>query len=121
MPSIKEYNVKLNSLTNTRKMTRTMKMVAASKLRKGKDAPKMPGYHPSNLMFGTPDQVYDRIKAAQEACSFSEITILSNFGTMPYEVAVESTRLFAQEVLPELHKLSAPLHAAALPGLSPGS
>ena len=70
----------------------------------------MPGYHPSNLMFGTPEQVYDRIKAAQEACSFSEITILSNFGTMPYEIAVESTRLFAQEVSPDLHKLSTPVY-----------
>ena len=95
--------------------TAVLDEVAASKLRKGKDAPKMPGYHPSNLMFGTPDQVYERIRAAQQACSFSEITILSNFGTMPYEVAVESTSLFAREVLPELHKLDARLHEAALP------
>jgi alkanesulfonate monooxygenase SsuD/methylene tetrahydromethanopterin reductase-like flavin-dependent oxidoreductase (luciferase family) len=82
---------------------------AARKLRDGKDAPKMPGYHPSNLMFGTPEQVYDRIKASQAACSFSEITILSNFGTMPYDVAIESTKLFAREVLPELHRLDAGL------------
>ncbi|MEE8450246.1 MAG: 2-oxoacid:acceptor oxidoreductase family protein, partial [Thermodesulfobacteriota bacterium] len=39
------------------------------------------------------------IKAAQEACSFSEVTIVPQFGTMPYEDAFESTRLFAQEVL----------------------
>lgn len=38
MPSIKEYNVKLNSLKNTRKMTSTMKLVAASKLRRAQDA-----------------------------------------------------------------------------------
>ncbi len=38
MPSIKEYNVKLNSLKNTQKMTNTMKMVAASKLRRAQDA-----------------------------------------------------------------------------------
>jgi len=34
MPSIKDYNRKIKSLTNTRKITKTMKMVAASKLRK---------------------------------------------------------------------------------------
>ncbi len=38
MPSIKEFDVKLNSLKNTRKMTNTMKMVAASKLRRAQDA-----------------------------------------------------------------------------------
>jgi alkanesulfonate monooxygenase SsuD/methylene tetrahydromethanopterin reductase-like flavin-dependent oxidoreductase (luciferase family) len=95
--------------------TAVLDEVAAGKLAEKKDQPKMPGYHPSNLMFGTPEQVYERIKAAQEACSFSEITILSNFGTMPYDVALESTKLFAAEVLPALQKLDAPIHPAVLP------
>jgi hypothetical protein len=34
---------------------------------------------------------------------------------MPYENAMKSVRLFAEEVLPALHKMDAPLHAAALP------
>jgi hypothetical protein len=34
---------------------------------------------------------------------------------MPHEQAMRSTRLFAAAVLPALHKLDAPLHAAALP------
>ena len=38
MPSIKEYNVKLASLKNTKKITKTMKMVSASKLRKAQEA-----------------------------------------------------------------------------------
>ena len=38
MPSTKEYNNKLRSLKNTQKITRTMKMVAASKLRKAQIA-----------------------------------------------------------------------------------
>jgi alkanesulfonate monooxygenase SsuD/methylene tetrahydromethanopterin reductase-like flavin-dependent oxidoreductase (luciferase family) len=95
--------------------TAVLDEAAASRLRAGKDKPKMPGYHPSNLMFGTPDQVFERIVAAQRSCSFSEITILSNFGTMPYEEAIQSTRLFAQEVLPALHKLDAKLHPEACP------
>lgn len=77
--------------------------------------PKAPGYHPSNLMIGTPEEVFIRIKAAQEACSFSEITIVPQFGVMPYEEAMKSVRLFAEEVLPQLQKMDAPLHASALP------
>jgi hypothetical protein len=66
-------------------------------------------------MIGTPDTVFAKIKAAQEACSFQEITLVTHFGDMPAEEALRSTRLFASEVLPELQKMAAPLHAAALP------
>ncbi len=77
--------------------------------------PKTPGVHASNLMIGTPDEVIKRIIAAQQACSFSEITIVPQFGTMPYDKALESTKLFAKEVLPVVHAMEAPLNAAALP------
>jgi alkanesulfonate monooxygenase SsuD/methylene tetrahydromethanopterin reductase-like flavin-dependent oxidoreductase (luciferase family) len=76
---------------------------------------KTPGYHASNLMIGTPEEVVKRIKAAQVACSFQEITIVSQFGTMPYEEAERSTTLFAQECLPEIHKMDTPIHASVLP------
>jgi hypothetical protein len=62
-----------------------------------------------------PDEVTKRITAAQKACSFSEITIVSQFGTMPYDEAVRSTRLFAAEVLPVIHHMEAPLQASVLP------
>ena len=78
-------------------------------------ASKTPGYHASNLLIGTPDEIYQRLKAAQEACSFCELTIVPQFGTMPYEEAMESTKLFAEEVLPAVHEMEAPLHPAALP------
>src|SRR5215469_8207321 len=77
--------------------------------------PSTPGYHPSNLMIGTPEEVIRRILAAQQACSFSEITIVPQFGTMPYDEAEQSTKLFAKEVLPVIHKMEAPLNADALP------
>lgn len=81
-----------------------------------KDAkPKTPGYHPSNLLIGTPDEIIKRIIAAQEACSFSEITIVPQFGDMPYSEAMKSTRLFAEAVLPVVHKLDAKLHPSCLP------
>ena len=38
MPTLKEYNIKLARLRNTHKMTKTMKMVAANKLRKAQEA-----------------------------------------------------------------------------------
>ena len=38
MPTLKEYNIKLARLRSTHKMTKTMKMVAANKLRKAQEA-----------------------------------------------------------------------------------
>ena len=37
MPTLKEYNIKLTRLRNTHKMTKTMKMVSANKLRKAQE------------------------------------------------------------------------------------
>ena len=76
---------------------------------------KTPGYHASNLLIGTPEEIFKRISAAQEACSFCELTIVPQFGTMPYDESMASTRLFANEVLPAVQKMDAPLHPAALP------
>jgi F-type H+-transporting ATPase subunit gamma len=43
MPTLKEYNVKLLRLRSTRKMTKTMKMISASKLRKAQDIHRSAG------------------------------------------------------------------------------
>jgi alkanesulfonate monooxygenase SsuD/methylene tetrahydromethanopterin reductase-like flavin-dependent oxidoreductase (luciferase family) len=77
--------------------------------------PASPGYDQSNLLVGTPDQIIERIIAGQKACSFSEITLVTNFGTMSTAEAHASVRLFAKEVLPVVQKLEAPLHDAVLP------
>ncbi|MCJ2181050.1 LLM class flavin-dependent oxidoreductase [Novosphingobium album (ex Hu et al. 2023)] len=79
----------------------------------GKPAPK--GYDQSNLMIGTPDIIIERIIENQKACSFSEITLMPQFGTMPYSEAARSVELFAREVLPAVHEMEAPLHPSALP------
>lgn len=86
---------------------------AAAAAGDSKPAPK--GYDQSNLMIGTPEMVIERIIESQKACSFSEITLMPQFGTMPYEEAAKSVELFAREVLPVVHKMDAPLHASALP------
>jgi F-type H+-transporting ATPase subunit gamma len=49
MPSIKEYNTKLHSLRNTSKMTRTMKMVSASKLRRAQQAQRQSSLYAARL------------------------------------------------------------------------
>jgi len=74
-----------------------------------------PGYDQSNLMIGTPEVIIERIAASQKACSFSEITVIPQFGTMPWDEAQQSATLFAREVLPVVHTMDAPLHAAVLP------
>ena len=81
----------------------------------GSESKKMPSYDQSNFIIGTPDQILERIEAGQKACSFSEITLAPQFGDTPYEEASRSVKLFAQEVLPAVHKMDAPMHASALP------
>jgi alkanesulfonate monooxygenase SsuD/methylene tetrahydromethanopterin reductase-like flavin-dependent oxidoreductase (luciferase family) len=90
-------------------------VLASSVTGDAKGPSKTPGYHASNLLIGTPEEIFKRISAAQESCSFCELTIVPQFGTMRYEDAMASTRLFAKEVLPAVQKMEAPLHPAALP------
>lgn len=47
--SIKDFNVKIRSLTSTQKITKTMKMVSASKLRKAHEAQSNAKLYASNL------------------------------------------------------------------------
>ena len=80
----------------TRAAGATAVLAAAVTANDQSSKPKTPGYHPSNLMIGTPEEVIKRIIAAQKACSFSEITIVPQFGHMPYDEAHESTRAVRQ-------------------------
>src|SRR5690606_11570007 len=86
---------------------------SAAAARENKPAPR--GYDQSNLMIGTPDMIIERIIESQKACYFSEMTLMPQFGTMPYEEAARSVELFAREVLPVVHGMEAPLHPTALP------
>jgi len=68
------------------------------------------GYDESNLLIGTPETILERIQLGQRTCSFSEICIAGSFGGLPFEQAEKSLRLFAQEVLPAVQAMDAPLH-----------
>ncbi len=72
-------------------------------------------YDEGNLLIGTPDEIIEKIMTGQNLCSFDEIAIHTTFGGLPFDEAERSTRLFAKEVLPVIHKLETPLHASALP------
>jgi alkanesulfonate monooxygenase SsuD/methylene tetrahydromethanopterin reductase-like flavin-dependent oxidoreductase (luciferase family) len=76
--------------------------------------PAVTRYDESNLLIGTPETIIERIQRGQKACSFAQIGIVPNFGTMPHHAAEASLRLFAQEVLPTVHRMEAPLHPAAM-------
>jgi alkanesulfonate monooxygenase SsuD/methylene tetrahydromethanopterin reductase-like flavin-dependent oxidoreductase (luciferase family) len=60
--------------------------------------------------WGTPEQVFEKLKHVQETTSAEELILNFRFGGMPVETAERSTRLFATEVLDRLHALDAPLH-----------
>lgn len=67
-------------------------------------------YNRSSMLIGTPDEIIEKILYAHEQCGFDEIGLHSAHGGMPFEDAKASMTLFAQEVLPVLHKLKpAPL------------
>ncbi|MEO8541630.1 MAG: LLM class flavin-dependent oxidoreductase [bacterium] len=60
--------------------------------------------------WGTPDQVLERLRHAQEMTSASEFVLNFRQGAMPVETAERSMRLFATDVLPQLHAMEATLH-----------
>jgi alkanesulfonate monooxygenase SsuD/methylene tetrahydromethanopterin reductase-like flavin-dependent oxidoreductase (luciferase family) len=59
--------------------------------------------------WGTPDQVFEKLKLIQRKTSAEEFVLNVRFGTMPADQAEKSMRLFAAEVLPRLHELDTPI------------
>jgi alkanesulfonate monooxygenase SsuD/methylene tetrahydromethanopterin reductase-like flavin-dependent oxidoreductase (luciferase family) len=56
--------------------------------------------------WGTPDQVAAHIKKIAADFGAEEMMFIFKYGGMPREVAEKSIRLFAEEVLPELHEFT---------------
>ena len=74
---------------------------------------EMGEHHARPQGWGTPDQVLAKLKHAQETTSAEDFVLNFRFGAMPAATAERSMRLFAQEVLPKLHAMEAPLHLDA--------
>ncbi len=53
--------------------------------------------------WGTPDQIIDKLRARQALIGDFNVVLIARYGGMPLELAEQSLRLFADEVLPELH------------------
>lgn len=70
--------------------------------------------------WGTPDQVFEKLKHIQEMTSAEEFVLNFKFGTLPADKAESSMRLFAAEVLPRLQALDAGL-AVSMQGASTGA
>jgi hypothetical protein len=54
--------------------------------------------------WGTPDQIVEKLRARRELLGPYELNMIVRYGGMPLEVAEESLRLFAAEVLPEIQR-----------------
>ena len=55
--------------------------------------------------WGTPEMCYQRIKEINEMLHTEEIVLQVHYGTMTYDQAEKSMRLFAREVLPAAREL----------------
>ncbi|GAA1333340.1 LLM class flavin-dependent oxidoreductase [Pseudonocardia xinjiangensis] len=63
----------------------------------------------AKILWGTPDQLIEKIKALQEAASAGEIAAFFRYGGMSFETAERNMRLFAEKVLPAVHGFSCPV------------
>ncbi|GAA1206479.1 LLM class flavin-dependent oxidoreductase [Pseudonocardia alaniniphila] len=62
----------------------------------------------AKVLWGTPDQVIEKIEALQQAASAGEIASFFRYGSMSYESAERNMRLFAEKVLPVVQKFPEP-------------
>jgi hypothetical protein len=54
--------------------------------------------------WGTPAQLVEKLRWRRELLGDYELSLIVHYGGMPAELAEQSVRLFASEVLPELHR-----------------
>ncbi|MSQ33567.1 MAG: LLM class flavin-dependent oxidoreductase [Dehalococcoidia bacterium] len=62
---------------------------------------------------GPPDDCIEQLKAVQKDLRAEEFIMVFQYGAMPVEKAERSMRLFAKEVLPEMHRYDASVPAVA--------
>jgi alkanesulfonate monooxygenase SsuD/methylene tetrahydromethanopterin reductase-like flavin-dependent oxidoreductase (luciferase family) len=54
--------------------------------------------------WGTPEMILEKLRRRRELLGDFELNMIVNYGGLPYDEAEKSLRLFAGEVLPELHR-----------------
>jgi alkanesulfonate monooxygenase SsuD/methylene tetrahydromethanopterin reductase-like flavin-dependent oxidoreductase (luciferase family) len=100
----------------------------------GPDFSKMPGYevyakvfnqsgaapepgsqiHEDGHLIGTPEQILEKISRVQHMLSLEYLVVHPAHGSKPGAEARASLELFAEEVLPHVHKMATPLHEHSL-------
>ena len=66
-------------------------------------------------VWGTPEQVYDKIVTIQDNTHNDAYLAVCSYAGMPYDEAERNLRLFAREVLPELHQLAPAYERLGIP------
>ena len=64
------------------------------------------------FVWGTPDQVFEKLKNVQRTTGAGELIVNFRQGGMPAATSERNMQLFAKEVLPRLHELDTPLPAS---------
>ena len=59
-----------------------------------------------SLLFGTPEQVVDRVEELREELNLEQLLINSAWSGMPHDLTMRSMRLFADKVLPRVRAVS---------------
>jgi hypothetical protein len=57
------------------------------------------------IIAGSPTTVRDRLKEVAQQIRVGHLMVLCHFGSMPKELTLQNSELFATYVLPELHTL----------------
>ncbi len=68
------------------------------------------------MPYGTPEQVFEKIRFIHERIGNSALLATLSFGGMPYDLAEKNLHLFASAVMPEVKKLECAVPQFALAG-----
>ena len=64
-------------------------------------------------VWGTPEQCVEKYRRRLEVLGAHQVNIAPSFAGLPYDKVRASLKLFGEQVVPELHKLSVPATTAA--------
>jgi alkanesulfonate monooxygenase SsuD/methylene tetrahydromethanopterin reductase-like flavin-dependent oxidoreductase (luciferase family) len=92
---------KLQAMEQMREAARTMDL-------QSKSTEDLMSVFIDSHLWGTPDQVLELLKDRLQGVGASEFVGVFKYGSMPYDQAERSLRLFSERILPELHAMATP-------------
>jgi len=100
---VKHYELIGDHLTKMRGYESYSKMQQMASAAGGKDA--MIDFFLGLQVYGTPERCYEKIVEIQKRTGGEAFNGVFSYAAMPYEIAENSVRLFASDVMPELKKV----------------